>query len=207
MFKWAKKFTVAMFTVATLAQFITYDVQANGQTKLDAENLASVKKAAILPLTDEGYSYNDLHLDYQFQDIDQFVREEFIAEAMKNAYALGYKKFGDRISERVGKQYEQIVLPEWEQALIDIQTKFDVEDFRFFRFTDDPTGGVGEKILHVYDERSGEDIIRLHVRRDQPPRQGYWFNFHYHLKEDNYQQHFTLASIFWDKDTPPNWTA
>ena len=61
------------------------------------------------------------------------------------------------------------------------------------------------KIFHVYNRLTGEDLLRFHVRRDHPPQDGYWFNFHYHTAEDGFQSHHELGSIYWDRNTPPDW--
>ena len=49
-----------------------------------------------------------------------------------------------------------------------------------------PAGGNNEKIFHVYDTKTGNDLLRFHVRRDHPPQDGYYFNFHYHRFDDGY---------------------
>ncbi|MEW8987992.1 MAG: YpjP family protein, partial [Bacillus sp. (in: firmicutes)] len=79
------------------------------------------------------------------------------------------------------------------------------EDLVHLAISEEPGKGKSEKIFHIKDEKTGEDVIRFHVRRDQPPHEGYWFNFHYHTHHDEYQTHHDLGSIYWAKNTPPNW--
>ncbi|MED4798110.1 YpjP family protein, partial [Priestia megaterium] len=49
------------------------------------------------------------------------------------------------------------------------------------------------------------DLIRFHVRRENPPKDGYWFNFHYHAAADNFQKHYDLGKIYWNRNMPPKW--
>ncbi|WP_216827486.1 YpjP family protein [Alkalihalobacterium elongatum] len=114
-------------------------------------------------------------------------------------------KFGTKIKSKIEEDYRELILPKLEETITSISINSDEELLRNLSITNDPADGQGEKIFHVYDTRSGEDLYRFHVRRDQPPKQGYWFNFHYHTAADNFETHHELGTIFWDKNTPPNW--
>jgi hypothetical protein len=116
-------------------------------------------------------------------------------------------KFGPKISNVIGDEFRQIILPKIEEVMLTIADEFHEDELRNMEVTELPSTGNGEKIFHIFDSRTGEDLVRFHVRRDHPPMDGYWFNFHYHKKSDNYVGHYPLGQIFWDKNTPPKWMA
>jgi hypothetical protein len=86
-----------------------------------------------------------------------------------------------------------------------VAVQFPEESLANLKVTETPGGGLSEKIFHITNSKANEDVIRFHVRRDHPPQQGYWFNFHYHTHHDNFQAHHELGSIYWNKNTPPKW--
>jgi hypothetical protein len=111
------------------------------------------------------------------------------------------------ISEQVGDEYRNLIVPKIGEVMNGISRQYDEETLRNLVVSQSPSGGSGEKILHIYDGRSGQDLVRFHVRRDHPPKDGYWFNFHYHVDKDQFETHHNLGNIYWDKDTPPQWRA
>jgi hypothetical protein len=135
------------------------------------------------------------------------LQKEFMTYTVSEAKKLAEIKFGQAINKRVGKKYEQEILPAFGKVVTMLGEELEEEQIRHLRITQNPAGGLGEKILHIYDERNGQDLIRFHVRRDQPPLDGYWFNFHYHVPTDNFQAHHEIGKIYWDKNTPPHWSA
>ena len=56
-----------------------------------------------------------------------------------------------------------------------------------------PAGNYSEKIFHVFDKDEKRDLIRFHVRTDKRPQDGYFFNFHYHVAEDDFTTHHTIG--------------
>src|SRR5690625_2926285 len=98
-----------------------------------------------------------------------------------------------------------MILPTMEEALQHILTDIGEEDATYIGITEQLSTGYGEKIFHVYDYRTKNDIARFHVRRDNRPLEGYWFNFHYHLYDDNFEKHYEIGEIYWDKNIPPKW--
>lgn len=132
------------------------------------------------------------------------ARENFIDRAMKEAEDQSFLKFGPKIGPVIGDEFRQTILPNIEKAIELVAEQYPGEKIDSLKITEMPGGGESEKIFHISGDK-GKDIIRFHVRRDQPPKEGYWFNFHYHTYHDSFQTHYELGRIFWDKNTPPKW--
>ncbi|RFU69708.1 hypothetical protein D0469_09015 [Peribacillus saganii] len=149
----------------------------------------------------------DLHDDmYNHSLGDRFERGEFISALMEGAEMNAYAKFGDRIGPRIGSEFNEVILPKIEEAINEITAQFPEKDLEHLAISEKPASGRGEKIFHIYDEHTGMDIIRFHVRLERPPQDGYWFNFHYHTYRDRFASHYELGRIYWDKNTPPLWS-
>ncbi|WP_347862150.1 YpjP family protein [Salimicrobium sp. PL1-032A] len=86
-----------------------------------------------------------------------------------------------------------------------IESFVDDGNVPMYEITEDPSAGYGERIFNLIHGETEEELARFHVRRDLRPGEGYWFNFHYHVKEDGYETHHPLGEIYWDKNTPPKW--
>ncbi|MBS3679011.1 YpjP family protein [Ornithinibacillus massiliensis] len=127
---------------------------------------------------------------------------DVISSLTEKAKEQSFVKFGPKISQKVEDEFTQIILPKMEQAL---ETILANEDASYLSITEQPSQGYGERIFNVYNELTKEDVAKFHVRRDNRPQDGYWFNFHYHLKDDNFEAHHLLGEIYWDKNTPPKW--
>jgi hypothetical protein len=135
----------------------------------------------------------------------EFNREEFIQDLMKQAEIQSYQKFGTRIKPVIADEFREVILPNIEIALEETASQLAGDDLKNLTITEQPGSGHSEKIFNIKDNVTGKDILRFHVRRDNPPQAGYWFNFHYHTYHDNYQSHHELGVIYWDKNTPPKW--
>ncbi|WP_160721203.1 YpjP family protein [Bacillus sp. USDA818B3_A] len=140
-----------------------------------------------------------------FLEESEFNREEFIHDLIKQAEIQSYQKFGTRIKPVIEDEFREIILPNIEKALAQTASQFSEEEVMNLIITEQPGSGLSEKIFNIKDSVSGKDILRFHIRRDNPPQAGYWFNFHYHTYFDNFQSHHELGSIFWAKNTPPKW--
>lgn len=132
-------------------------------------------------------------------------RDQFVDNMIKEAENQSYMKFGQKIKPVIADEFRSVVLPNIELALTSIAMQFPEEDLRNLSITEMPSGGTSEKIFHIVNMKNNQDIIRFHVRRDHPPQEGYWFNFHYHTYHDQYQTHHELGSIYWDTNHPPKW--
>jgi hypothetical protein len=133
-----------------------------------------------------------------------FDEADAISTLTEKAKQQSFVKFGSKISEKVEDEFNQVILPNIELALATILEK---EDTTYISITEQPSNGYGERIFNLYNEVTKEDIAKFHVRRDNRPQDGYWFNFHYHLKDDQFEAHHALGEIYWDKNTPPKWMA
>lgn len=135
----------------------------------------------------------------------EFNREKFMQELIKQAEIQSYQKFGTRIKPVIESEFREIILPNIEKAIEETASQFPEDRVKNLTITEQPGSGLSEKIFNIKDSVSGKDIIRFHVRRDNPPQAGYWFNFHYHTYHDDFHTHHELGSIYWDRNTPPKW--
>ena len=139
------------------------------------------------------------------EEDSSFDKNDFIRQMLAEAETQSYEKFGAKIGPVIEDEFNQVILPEIEKAIQEVAVQFPEESLAELKVTETPGGGLSEKIFHITNSRTNEDVIRFHVRRDHPPQQGYWFNFHYHTHHDSFQAHHELGSIYWNKNTPPKW--
>lgn len=132
-------------------------------------------------------------------------RDEYLQTLVNKAELQSYQKFGKKIKPVIVDEFRSIILPKIEHAIIQTAAQFPEEDFRNLTISEQPGGGLSEKIFNVKNSQTGKDVLRFHVRRDNPPKEGFWFNFHYHAFHDDFQGHHDLGSIYWAKNTPPKW--
>lgn len=133
------------------------------------------------------------------------TRRQFIERTMEKAVAQSYEKFGRKIAPVIEEEFRDVILPRIEEVIASIAEQYPEEQLQYLAVTENPSGGMGERIFHIYRIDTGEDIIRFHVRREHPPQDGYWFQFHYHTYHDHFQTHYELGKIYWDRNTPPQW--
>lgn len=212
--KWLRKATSILVTVLTLG--LVTPPYLHSET-LQNEPVFEVKLPDLPDLHDEnedsGSSASHSWDKTSWIDISQSIvdKEElsrqFTAYMAYQADVQVQQKFGPTISNRVGEEYRLTILPKFEQALARFSHDADESLLRNIGVTQRPAAGHGEKILHLYDARTGQDLVRYHVRREKPPQDGYWFSFHYHKNEDQFQHHYELGKIYWDKNTPPRWVS
>ncbi|MBM7584258.1 ribosomal silencing factor RsfS [Bacillus pakistanensis] len=134
-----------------------------------------------------------------------YDHQHFVQNMMEEAEKQSYIKFGDKIKPVIEDEFKTVILPKMEEAISSMASQYPEEDLSSFEISEVPSYAKSEKIFHILDSRTGKDIIRFHVRKDHPPLEGYYFNFHYHTHRDDYQSHHHLGSIYWDKNTPPQW--
>lgn len=126
---------------------------------------------------------------------------------MDEAYRQGMKKFGQRIGEKIEAAYKDEILPELKQAVATVLETTDRNMWHEISMTEASSTGRGEKIMHIVHAKTGDDLIRFHVRIDRPPKTGHVFQFHYHSYEDDFNEHYELGSIYWGKNEPPLYQA
>ncbi|MCM2531896.1 YpjP family protein [Neobacillus pocheonensis] len=135
----------------------------------------------------------------------EFNKDKFMEDLIKQAEEQSYQKFGMKIKPVIENEFREVIFPNIEKALGETASQFPEEDLKNLVITEQPGKGQSEKIFNIKNSLTNKDILRFHVRRDNPPQAGYWFNFHYHTYHDEYQSHHDLGSIYWDKNTPPKW--
>ncbi|MBU8907334.1 YpjP family protein [Desertibacillus haloalkaliphilus] len=204
-----RKIIVILVAVFTLGTFVPNDYLKAEESDQNSESSSNSVSNAESRASDtekaDSEKYVQSETPFWADEDPEQLSEQWKAYLREQAQVQAQKKFGPVIQERVGEEYEEKITPKIEKVIEMISNDVDPEALVYVQVSEDPASGLGEKIFHLYDERSGEDLVRFHVRRDQPPKQGYWFNFHYHLQEDNFEQHHDLGKIYWDKNTPPKW--
>lgn len=194
-----KKLLVALIAIATLGAYTpttlleTEDNASNLSPKTDVRQ-AEIKEKSQTRAPDE-------------TRIEETVETDYLRELQNQAKVQSFLKFGPRIKERVEDEFTGVILPEIEDVLENLANEKGEETVRYLEITEQPAKGYGERIFHVTDARKDEDFIRFHVRRENRPFEGYYFNFHYHLYKDDFKEHHNLGEIYWDKNTPPKWMA
>ncbi|MDN7225728.1 YpjP family protein [Planococcus liqunii] len=123
----------------------------------------------------------------------------------KAAEEQAYLKFGTKIGPVIQDEFETAILPNIQRAIDLHFAGMDTETLRKLAISEKPSGDYSEKIFHIYDTETSKDAIRFHVRTEKKPLEGFFFNFHYHVAEDNFQKHIALGDIYWSKNTPPKW--
>jgi len=192
--KWLQKSFVVLVTI------LTFGLVTPSQTFL--YNQASAEKPTREDAVKAETTYNQLE-DTTEEDSDS--SGQIIQSWLNEAEELSYLKFGSRIKPVIEDEFKQVILPNIHKAIEEVAVQYPEEKLAYLELSEVPTGGNAEKIFHLYSKESNKDIIRFHVRKDHPPQSGYWFNFHYHTSEDNFEAHHELGSIYWDTNTPPKW--
>ncbi|PYZ92197.1 hypothetical protein CR194_15255 [Salipaludibacillus keqinensis] len=200
---WFKKISVALITLMTLGMYIP-------PTYLDADAKEGNKDifSSNEDVQDKDFVFSDigednLSDDEDFSSLDS--SEDYIQLFTDQAREQTFTKLGPRIADKVEDDFMMEVFPGMEEVISSILEDIDEEEFPFIEINEQKSSVNGEKIFNIYDKQSKEDVARFHVRRDLRPKEGYWFNFHYHLRDDNYEEHHDLGEIYWDKNTPPKW--
>lgn len=196
--KWMKKSLVILFSIATFG-LVTPPASLAVEDKPSEDSLS---KATF----SNGEIDNALSAGLQKFDDDQFslTKEQFLTNIITEAEHKSFLKFGDKISVVIEDEFKQVIFPKMEEVItyyLNVEADEQFEQLAISK----PSAGKGEKIFHIYNTETGQDVLRFHVRRENKPLEGYWFNFHYHTYHDSFQSHKDLGSIYWNKNTPPNW--
>lgn len=189
--KWMRKTLVILFTIATFGMVAP-------PAALTVEEHSSEDSTAKLTNSDKHFFTDETAYWQQ-------PKENCLSTFVAAAEVQSFQKFGDKIGTVIEDEFRQIILPKMEEAIKQYVDEYSDEDIRDLAISKKPADGKGEKIFHLYNKQTGQDVLRFHVRRDHPPKQGYWFNFHYHTHHDSFQKHHELGSIYWNQNMPPNW--
>lgn len=135
-----------------------------------------------------------------------YYQDRFILENVrKTAEEQAYLKFGSRIGPVIQDEFDSVIMPNIQRAIDLHLGELPAESLNRLAISEKPAGDYSEKIFHIYDSETNKDAIRFHVRTEKKPQEGFFFNFHYHLAEDDFQRHIELGDIYWSKNTPPKW--
>ncbi|TDQ41458.1 YpjP family protein [Aureibacillus halotolerans] len=212
---WMRKTFVVLVTMATFGTVAPPGIasendESNGDVPKRPHYVKATEKTDVHRFADsQSVVFFPDPLDWQetassINQRDELI-ETFVSYATTHATNVSVEKFGDDIQAKVGAPFQQEVVPGLRLVFETFANGMDDQSIKNLLFTSVPAGGTGEKIFHLYHGETGEDLFRFHVRRDHPPKEGYFFNFHYHTHHDDFQAHYEVASIPWGYNTPPAW--
>ncbi|WP_186576009.1 YpjP family protein [Aquibacillus kalidii] len=190
---WLKKISVVLITFMTLGIYIppTYL-----EASVDNEELVSTEND-----TSDRFLEDDIDTD----DVEEInLNDQYISTITEQAKLQTVSKLGPKITKQVEDEFTTLILPNIEAVVKSILEEAE-EEVPYFAITEQPSSGYGEKIFNIYNYRTKQDIARFHVRRVNRPQEGYYFNFHYHVSTDGFEEHHDIGEIYWDKNTPPKW--
>ncbi|QKS70385.1 YpjP family protein [Paenalkalicoccus suaedae] len=197
---WLQRVVVVLVTILTLGFYVPSFADEDASA-MEGESSGGGNDQQ----TDQYDTSNEFaHLDSEetLWSIDEYV-DEMTTLAREQTFA----KLGPKIVDRVEDEILTEILPQIEDVITTLYEQADDDLIPNYTITEATSSGYGEKIFHIYDQHAEKDVIRFHVRRDMKPKQGYWFNFHYHLSDDGFEEHHPIGEVYWDKNTPPKWMA
>ncbi|MFD1415991.1 YpjP family protein [Oceanobacillus jeddahense] len=195
MARWWRKIAVVFITILTLGIYTPtnlLEVDADKRANSSVSSSSDIDAASAAVDTTQSYIIED-------------PREAFLENLHEEAKTLSIAKFGPRIADKLEDEFTVMILPQMEIVLADL-----VEQSAMYKdvaITEKPSEGYGERIFNVSNNSTNETLAKFHVRRENRPLEGYYFNFHYHLSEDGFQKHYHMGDIYWNKNTPPKWMA
>ena len=200
--KWIRNVLVVLVSVVTfgiVTPAFAYDEQVLEDKGSKRDVIESINSLVFNTVDEE------IDIETEAENTIITVTEDHVSNLVKDGQTQVLKKFGPRIGEVLADEFEEMILPQMEEAIRQVTLQFDDDQLAFLTVTENPGKGLSEKIFHLRNTLTNEDIIRFHVRRDHPPQQGYWFNFHYHTYHDDFETHYELGNLYWAKNTPPKW--
>ncbi|WP_373894274.1 YpjP family protein [Virgibacillus natechei] len=199
---WMRKIAVVLITIVTLGMYtppalLTTDAEENNEYTNADEDMASgaLETEAVEEIDEALEQPQPLGEDYFIRTMTEQAKEQTIT------------KLGPRIANQVEDEFSTIILPKMEEVLETILAEAGEDLLPYYAIAEQPAAGDGERIFNVHDYHTQKDIAKFHVRRDNRPMEGYWFNFHYHLSDDSFVAHREIGEIYWDKNMPPKWMA
>lgn len=201
---WLRRISVTLIALMTLGMYIPpVHVPPTAEENRE-EDIAADRNATeelLQTVTERSKAEKSLSID----DKDINHSENYVHILTEEAKEKTLMKLGPKIAERVEDDFTTDILPSIEAALERVLTDDQDDDYTYYGISSGPTRGYGERIFNVYDYRTNEEIAQFHVRRDNRPLEGYYFNFHYHTKNDQFEEHHHIGDIYWDKNEPPKW--
>lgn len=196
--KWLQKILVISVALLTLGLITPnheiWDVLEHGQSsnRTQESNLSNVQQQL------ESVTANDstTKVEPTEQNLDTIL---FVAKEQS------YIKFGSRITPVISNEFEEKIFPKIEEAIEATLIDYNEETIKNLAISEHPSGQYAEKIFNISDGISGQELIRFHVRTENRPLEGYYYNFHYHTFKDQFVAHHHIGDIYWSKNTPPKW--
>ncbi|WP_167578571.1 YpjP family protein [Jeotgalibacillus proteolyticus] len=185
---WLKRSLVVLISILTFGMVTPQDLLAD-QPKNDSQSSKSFSSIQSEPVLTEAV-------------LETVSKDEVVKQLMEEAQAITSAKIGERLMPRIERDFQTVILPKMEETISDVLDDFSAEELEYIAISSAIGKGDGERIFHIKNELTGEDVLCFHVRRDHPPLEGYSFNFHYHTHEDQFESHHMLANVYWGKDTP-----
>ncbi|KHE68566.1 YpjP family protein [Halobacillus sp. BBL2006] len=198
---WGRKIFVVLVSVLTLGLYVP-------PTYVHTDAAENKEMAPEHPEGSYATSNEEIVPEHETPDIpdsESDSEEDYIHVIAELAKEQTMTKMGPRIIQKVDTDMTNEILPKIEEVVEMILAEVGEEELPYYEITEELTPGYGEKIFNLYNYKSGEEIAKFHVRRDKRPGEGYWFNFHYHLKDDEFVKHHSIGEIYWEKNTPPKW--
>ncbi|MDX8046399.1 YpjP family protein [Gracilibacillus sp. S3-1-1] len=200
MMKWMKKLTVLLITILTLGLYvppiyIDADADVGKDIGSSTDRAKPVEKDPIIgSLTEENVvleNSNQLYL----RELNNLAKNQLQA------------KLGTKISAKIDTEVTHMVVPNLETVLEELYEEFGEAESQYLMIADEPSDGYGERIFNLYHSKEKENVAKFHVNRLKKPQDGYYFQFHYHLQDDQFEAHLPIAEVYWGKNTPPKWMA
>nr|WP_318508649.1 YpjP family protein [Bacillus sp. T3] len=204
--KWLQKSLVVLISVLTFGlvtppQTLLID-KVDREKTLESETIVEVSSNVASETSLENRTSDFLQ---EREENLLSTKQKWVQLRVKDAEEQSFTKFGQKIKPIIKDDFHEVILPNIEKVISSVAEQYPEDDLVHLAVSEGPSKGRSERIFHITNQKTGIDVIRFHVRRDQPPQEGYWFNFHYHTYHDQYQAHHDLGSIYWAKNTPPNW--
>jgi len=194
--KWLQRVIVGFVALVTLGVIPpTHDIWSTLLTDLDA-----LKKEK----QDEGRVVEQPEYSVQLQE-EIPSKEESFQRLFTAAYEQSIIKFGQKVGPVIQPIFDKEIYPALERIMTEYYKDYSEEELADLVVTDRPAGKYSERIFHVYHTKTNEESFYFHVRTENRPKDGYYYNFHYHLASDQFQNHYDIADIFWSKNQPPKW--
>lgn len=194
-----KKLTVLLVTILTLGLYvppiyIDADVDVGKRDLEPSEDRPKPvdKEELADSITEENVVLEDANQLY-LQQLNTLAKEQV------------QTKLGIKISAKINREINDVVLPNMETVLEELYETIGEEESQFLMIAEDPADGYGERIFNLYNAKVKENVAKFHVNRLKKPQDGYYFQFHYHLHDDQFEEHLPIGEVYWGKDTPPKW--
>lgn len=196
---WLRKLAVILITILTLGTYIPpITINSEAEDSKDAENVRDNSFVEASEIKE---------IEIEDHVIAQDPIEDFLVQLTDKAKEQTITKLGPKIMKQVEDDLFDTILPHMEQVIEKVVLNSDDEEVAYYEITEDASKGLGERIFNVYDNKTNKIVLKFHVRRENRPLEGYWFNFHYHASTDNFEEHHNIGEIYWDKNVPPQWMA